>query len=306
MNTFNSPEFEFIKTTLNKLLYGKWYKCYTARFSWCLTLRYFVIYVPWIFLSISSDFMGKLANLSAASVTSNQNSLLILQIMLSVTVFSFFFISLYIVSFRYYSIKNMSPECFQLIEDNYRISQYLQNYKFIFSFGVKYNRIAFLVAVTLGFVVFTFINNPIPDIIIFLRTYFNFSHTDASQSVNIITEFFSKFSDIFKNGFSGFIQYELMLLVPILLPFINTRIKHIVLIIVFQALVTVPVLILTPIAVRDPKQIELLIYILDASQIAFWIAVLCYHYYILHKLNKKMISQQTLKSRPLGTTDRRE
>lgn len=43
-NPFNSPEFEFIKTTLNKLLYGKWWKCYTGKFSWCLFFKYVVIY----------------------------------------------------------------------------------------------------------------------------------------------------------------------------------------------------------------------------------------------------------------------
>lgn len=179
--SFYSKEFEFVKTTLKKCYYRRYYNFYSSDFSYLKLVKFILLYIPATlsFVGINYVFVAFM-NLGLDYITVNT-------ILFAIQLLSFSF-----VTKKFYSFKEMIPDEYILIEDFYKIPIRIIDYKLIFSDDHKYNRLALVIVMS----IFAIVKN------IYLSKYFVVSL------------------------FMIFISAELMIIGPIIFSLINTRLKH--------------------------------------------------------------------------------
>ncbi len=218
IDPFNSPEFEFIKTTLNNMLYGKWWKLNTRILSIAQILKFAAFYLPIIVLELWSITNVKLFG--------NPNRM---SYEMSVTVLFISQTVIYIVLTRNrYSAKDFEPATSKLIEDNYLLSSKSLDYKLLYGKDLRFNRLGALF-VSIAMICFVYIIcNPTASLLLIMGFYKLVDMTDFKSNLHAsnLVLFLMTCNNALSIIAIHFMYYELMILTPFVLSWVNNRYKH--------------------------------------------------------------------------------
>ncbi len=220
--SFNSEEFRIIRETIYKLNYGKWWKCFAAQFSFCHLLKFIGLHsILILIISVNYFIFSKNPNLVYTLLSVN-------------AVFTgLFFVSYFYIFFqlskRYYRVEEFIPNSIDHVVNQHKIHPRVLDYKVQYSSDLKYNRIAIFTVLILVLVVTYIVINPTP---LLLMLFDKYEYVDpkliaTGEYINELTRSIMVFFSI-SSILQQFVFMELIILVPVIIPWINNRLKHLV------------------------------------------------------------------------------
>ena len=285
IDPFNSSEFASTKSTFFQLVYGKWTKFFNTKFSYLYLVKIFAIYCFW-YLDLFAFNTDKISRHLTEDYTKNLLLFMILNQALNLILYG---ITVYLLSYKFYSVKKVIPESAKIFEEKYQTKPRLLDYKLIFSNGLKYNRAAFLIASVICLVIVFIKENPLEQIFQNFGSLSGFTFSDLNNEFGyILHRYFSQLYFELNSIFRHFIEYELILLTPILLTFLNTRSKHIIF---GVGAIYLKYEILHYIVTTHPRGFDYFNIIYNTAEIALiilWIVGLRFNYILQKQLNSKV------------------
>lgn len=281
----NSFEFGIIKSTYFQLVYGKWAKYFNTKFSYLYLIFFLAIYI-FKYFSIFNGYFDKLINDYTDIFT---NNLVTFQTILTSIGMILLAINIYLLSYKYYSVKKVIPDSVKILEEKDQISPRLLDYKLIFSNGLKYNRLAFLITSVLCSISVFIKVHPSIEVIKYFGVYIGVIPSNYKLEYSLVIQrLFSQMSHELFLVFLYFIEFELILLSPIVLPFLNSRFKHITFAFVAITLINW-ILNIYVISFKDKvEKVDILFYSAQSIYIILWIVALCYNYNLQKQLNNRV------------------
>ena len=227
MDVTKTEEFRIIRETIYKLNYGKWWKCFAARFSWCHLLKYIGLYslnmlTPTLLAIISIYF----PSFYDSQFLHSHWFIPVLYVLgYAIPLLTFFYISS-----KYYSIYEIVPETVKLIEDNYYISRRNLEYKLFFSPSIRYHRLAFLIGFIVTLCLAFILIKPMPLLILLAGgyKYLDPKSFGGDLYTTIVISHANVSMATIEHICLQFILFEIIILAPFILKFIKSRLVHIV------------------------------------------------------------------------------